>query len=84
MEKLRGAGADWGAAEPDEEAVAEQESQHGGEGQGLADVFFYLHVIVDHAGEGGDVGKAVEGAPAFAAEAFDHGVGGGDGQRDHD
>ena len=65
------------------EAVAKEEGEDGSEGEGFGDVGLDLHVIVQHAGDGGDVGEAMKGAPAFAAETLDHGVGGGDGERNH-
>ena len=65
------------------EAVAEQDGEDGDEGEGFAGIGLDLHVVVEDAGDGGDVGEAMDGAPAFATKTLDHGVGGGDGERNH-
>ena len=71
-------GAGIGPAAVGNEPAGEKDRQHRRKGQRLAHVGLHLHVVMDHTGDGGHISQPVQRPPAFAAQAFDHGVGGGE------
>ena len=66
---------------PVQHPVGQQRPQHPGEGQRNPGVGLHQQVEVQRPAGGGQVGQAVQPAPAPAAQAPDHRVGGSDRQR---
>jgi hypothetical protein len=68
--------------EPRDEAIEEQDGEDSGVGERADDRGFYEPVVVDYAEGGAEIDEAMEGLPAFAAQAADPARGGGERQRD--
>lgn len=64
-------------------AVSQQNRQRDTEEEGVEEIGFHDEGVVDDAADGDVVGEAVELVPFLATHLFDHGVGGGDGEGDH-